>query len=108
MRRARRGAVALCVALLSGCHGPFLPRWLYVSGVTTTTATIVWTGDGADRATCRGPAASPFSAAATPGERGLRSARLEGLRPATRYSPATGAARRPRSRVASWPAGPPS
>ena len=100
MRRVRRGAVALGVALLSGCHGPFPPGWLYVSGVTTTTATIVWTGDGADRATCRGPAASPYSAVATPGERGLRSARLEGLTPATRYACRVGTAATVRFRTA--------
>jgi len=73
-------AVALIVV---GCRG-FPPGWAYVTRVTPTGATVVWTGDG-EALDCRGPDGSRMEVASRPGQRGLRVAAVGGLRPATTY-----------------------
>src|SRR5213078_3738651 len=38
---------------LGGCDGRFPSGWAYVSGVSSTAATVVWTGADGERASCR-------------------------------------------------------
>src|SRR5207247_2220663 len=52
-----RGVLAALGAAigLAGCDGRFPSGSTYVSGVTTTAATVVWTGADGERASCRAP-----------------------------------------------------
>ena len=83
----RRGVLAaLGVTIgLAGCEGRFPPGWAYVSGVSSTAATLVWTGADGERASCRAPDGATPGGSATARGRGLQVVRLEGLAPATRY-----------------------
>jgi len=72
--------------LLWGCR-VFLPEgWAYVTGVTTTRATVVWTASRPQRIRCRGRSGTVFAPTTELRPRGLQFARLEGLKPASRYS----------------------
>src|SRR5438874_1462647 len=70
---------------LGGCDGRFPSGWAYVSGVSSTAATVVWTGADGERASCRAPGGATLGGSATPRGRGLQVVRLEGLAPSTRY-----------------------
>ena len=89
---------ALGVAIgLGGCDGRFPSGWAYVSGVSSTAATVAWTGADGERASCRGPGGATLGGPATPRGRGLQVVRLDGLAPSTRYlcrlGPAAGTVR---------------
>src|SRR5437879_5639261 len=77
---------------LGGCDGRFPSGWAYVSGVSSTAATVVWTGADGERASCRAPGGATPGGSATPRGRGLQVVRLEGLAPSTRYVCRLGAA----------------
>ena len=111
---ARRGVSDLrrwaAATLLAGVACGDLPAgWLYVTRVGPTAATVVWTGPP-EGAACRAAGGDTTSARATRGPGGVRSARLEGLRPGTRYvcrlSGPDGGARRARFRTAPVDAAP--
>src|SRR5438874_11612959 len=70
---------------LGGCDGRFPSGWAYVSGVSSTAATVVWTGADGERASCRAPGGATPGGSTTPRGRGLQVVRLEGLAPSTRY-----------------------
>src|SRR5712692_7675322 len=70
---------------LGGCDGRFPSGWAYVSGVSSTAATVVWTGADGERASCRGPGGATPGGSATPRGRGLQVVHLKGLAPSTRY-----------------------
>src|SRR5262249_45612417 len=55
------------------------------TGVDRTAATVVWTGTHGGTAECRAGGGTPVTATAVLRERGLASARVEGLAPRTRY-----------------------
>jgi len=82
-----RGVLAALAATvgLGGCDGRFPPGWAYVSGVSSTAATVVWTGADGERASCRAAGGATPGGSATPRGRGLQVVRLEGLAPSTRY-----------------------
>src|SRR5438046_2360277 len=82
-----RGVLAALGATvgLGGCDGRFPSGWAYVSGVSSTAATVVWTGADGERASCRAPGGATAGGSATPRGRGLQVVRLEGLAPSTRY-----------------------
>jgi len=82
-----RGVLAALGAAigLAGCDGRFPSGWTYVSGVSTTAATVVWTGADGERASCRAPGGATLGGSATPRGRGLQVVRMEGLAPSTRY-----------------------
>jgi calcineurin-like phosphoesterase family protein len=84
----RAGGWGVAAALLAvACGGGrFPPGWLYVSAVTPTAATVVWTGAEADHARCRSARGAAVDAAATAGARGVVTARLAGLLPSTVYA----------------------
>jgi len=77
---------------LGGCDGRFPSGWAYVSGVSSTAATVAWTGADGERASCRAPGGATPGGSATPRGRGLQAVRLEGLAPSTRYVCRLGAA----------------
>ena len=89
-----RGVLAALAATvgLGGCDGRFPPGWAYVSGVSSTAATVVWTGADGERASCRAAGGATPGGSATPRGRGLQVVRLEGLAPSTRYVCRLGAA----------------
>ena len=89
-----RGVLAALAATvgLGGCDGRFPSGWAYVSGVSSTAATVVWTGADGERASCRAPGGATPGGSATPRGRGLQAVRLEGLAPSTRYVCRLGAA----------------
>jgi len=104
-RHAALGAAT--VLLVAGCSRTLPAGWVYVTGVTGTAASVVWTGRGVERVECRG-ADGPTPAAATRARgHGLASARIEGLRPASRYvcRIAGASIRYPRVRFRTAPAG---
>src|SRR5206468_767921 len=82
-----RGVLAALGAAigLAGCDGRFPSGWTCVSGVTSTAATVVWTGADGERASCRAPGGATLGGSATPRGRGLQVVRMEGLAPSTRY-----------------------
>src|SRR5438552_16491656 len=103
-----RTRAGLAVVLLFGvaCRRRLPDGWTYVTRVTPTGATVVWTG-GADVVVCREPDGRPLQVVSTGGPRGLRVARLAGLRPASVYGCRIGSSDRPRRvRFRTAPAGP--
>src|SRR5437016_3348339 len=89
-----RGVLAALGATigLAGCGGRFPSGWAYVSGVSSSAATVVWTGADGGRASCRGPGGATLGGSARPRGGGLQVVRLEGLAPSTRYVCRLGAA----------------
>jgi hypothetical protein len=82
--RVRSSVAWVLGLLLAGCTRDLPPGWAYVTRVGQTAATIVWTGDH-QGVTCRAAGGETAAATAVRGERGLLAARVEGLRPGTRY-----------------------
>lgn len=71
----------------AGCAPAFPPRWVYVTNVDRTAATVVWTGTNGGSAACRAAAGNQTVVApATRRDRGLLTARVEGLQAGTRYA----------------------
>jgi hypothetical protein len=76
------GGAALALA---GCVGSLPAGWCYTTRVTADAATVVWTDPNVARVACQTDDRAGVNASAVVGAGGVRSARLEGLRPATRY-----------------------
>ncbi len=70
----------------ASCAPPFPPGWAYVTRVDRTAASVVWTGSDGGVAVCRAANGDTVRAPAARRDRGLLEARVEGLRPATRYA----------------------
>ncbi len=86
MTRSRRwGAWWLCL-VATGCSPDFPPGWFYTTSVDRTAATVVWTGTAGGSVSCRAAGGAPVTAAAMRHDRGLLSARVQGLTPGTRYA----------------------
>src|SRR5437016_3317429 len=103
-----RTRAGLAVVLLLGvaCRRRLPAGWTYVTRVTPTGATVVWTG-GADVLECRGPDGGPLHVVSAEGPRGLRVARLAGLLPSSTYGCGIASGNRPRRlRFRTAPAGP--
>jgi len=103
-----RTRAGLAVVLLLGvaCRRRLPVGWTYVTRVTPTGATVVWTG-GADVLECRGPDGGPLHVVSAEGPRGLRVARLAGLLPSSTYGCGIASGDRPRRlRFRTAPAGP--
>jgi len=103
-----RTRAGLAVVLLLGvaCRRRLPAGWTYVTRVTPTGATVVWTG-GADVLECRGPDGGPLHVVAAEGPRGLRVARLASLLPSSTYGCGIASGDRPRRlRFRTAPAGP--
>jgi hypothetical protein len=83
--RTRRSVVWALWLLTASCTRDFPAGWAYVTRVGQTAATIVWTGGREGIASCRAASGEITGATAARGERGLLAARVEGLRPGTRY-----------------------
>lgn len=77
---------AAAVLLLAGCRRTLPAGWVYVTGVTPTAATVVWTGRGTERVECRSGGALAPAPATLARPHGLASARFEGLRPGAAYA----------------------
>ena len=86
MRRRRRRGLCWLWLVATSCTPDFPPHWIYTTGVDRTAATVVWTGTHGGTTECRTSGAPPVTAPAVPRERGLVSARVEGLTPGTRYA----------------------
>lgn len=71
--------------VLAGC-GPLPEGWLYVTGVTPTSATIVWTGDRFEGVLCANGGATIPKPVVHARRRGVRYARVVGLKPGTNYA----------------------
>jgi len=86
VRRALAFATAVAPALLlaAGCTS-FPSGWLYVTQVSTTEATLVWTGPRSDTVRCHGPDGPTLGPTIEQRPRGVRFARLVHLVPGTRY-----------------------
>jgi len=103
-----RTRAGLAVVLLLGvaCRRRLPAGWTYVTRVTPTGATVVWTG-GADVLECRGPDGGPLHVVSAEGPRGLRVARLASLLPSSTYGCGIASGDRPRRlRFRTAPAGP--
>ena len=83
--RARLAGLAGLIWAI-GCVGPLPPGWVYVTLVDRTAATIVWTGTHGGKTLCRSSEGRTATATATADARGLMAARVENLRPDTRYA----------------------
>src|SRR5207253_1706012 len=83
--RAREARAHRAARGLGGCDGRFPSGWTDGAGVSSTAATVVWTGADGERASCRAPGGATLGGSATPRGRGLQVVRLEGLAPSTRY-----------------------
>ena len=90
MRARSRRPLAIvslvAAAMLAACHASFPPGWAYVSGVTPTAATLVWTGPNGGRAECQAPGGAAAGGVAVASGRGLQTVRLDALAPSTRYA----------------------
>jgi acid phosphatase type 7 len=80
-----RASLTVAFLLLAGCKGTLPPGWVYVTAVTPTAATVVWTGGGAERVECRDPERRALAATTSARARGLAFARLDALQPGTAY-----------------------
>jgi len=74
------------VLAAAGCSTPFPSGWAYVTRVGPDAATVVWTGTEDSRAACRSGGGGAVAATGEPRGHGLLAARLEALRPDTRYA----------------------
>src|SRR6478672_3046425 len=81
-----RASLTIAFLLVAGCERALPPGWVYVTAVTRTAATVVWTGRGNERVACRDAGGRAVAAPERPRARGLFIARLDGLQPATGYS----------------------
>ncbi len=87
-----RGAtVAACLAAASlpgsGCSRDLPSGWLYITGVTSTEASVVWTGTAVGGVRCEDGAGNVHEPAQVVArDRGLQHASLRGLRADTRYT----------------------
>jgi hypothetical protein len=79
-------AAAAAVAFGVGCGGRLPEGWVYTTGVTSTAATVVWTGHGDEEVACRGAGGRTLSAPAIRRRNGPSAVRLEGLLPRARYT----------------------
>ena len=81
----KRSRVCAAVLLLGGvgCQAP-PAGWLYTTRVGPTSAVVAWSGRGGEL-DCRGTGGATLPAAITLRPRGVSTARLTGLAPATRY-----------------------
>jgi predicted phosphodiesterase len=81
----KRSRVCAVVLLLGGvgCQAP-PAGWLYTTRVGPTSAVVAWSGRGGEL-DCRGAAGAVVPAEITLRPRGVSTARLTGLEPATRY-----------------------
>ncbi len=84
--RARAPVLFGLAAVAAACGAELPPGWLYVTRVGSTTATVAWTGDGADGVRCRDAAGRVHAGAATRRQSGLRHATLENHRPDRPYA----------------------
>jgi len=86
VRRALALATAVAPALLLAASCTSFPTgWVYVTRVTTTEATLVWTGGRREMVQCQGPDAPILDPTIEHRPRGIRFARVQGLRPDTGY-----------------------
>jgi len=86
VRRTPALATAVAAALLLAASCTSFPAgWVYVTRVTTTEATLVWTGRGEEMVDCHGPDAPTLGPTIEHRPRGLRFARVQGLAPDTGY-----------------------
>ncbi|TMA40156.1 MAG: hypothetical protein E6J79_00955 [Deltaproteobacteria bacterium] len=84
MGRRSRPWWAAVLLLGVACSRRLPAGWAYVTRVTPTAATVVWTGP-METVDCRRPDGRSVQVVAPEGRRGLRVARLAGLVPATDY-----------------------
>jgi hypothetical protein len=78
--------VTVALLLIAGCRGPLPPGWVYVTAVTDTAATVVWTGRGTEHVECRDADRRSLAPPTSARPHALAFARVEGLRPGTAYS----------------------
>ena len=83
--RRRQATLVLSLLLGAGCGEPFPAGWAYVTRVSSSTATLAWTGPG-NRVVCRDVHGHTASAPSSTWQRGLKTARVEGLRPDARHA----------------------
>jgi hypothetical protein len=77
-------AAAPVLLLVAACTS-FPAGWVYVTRVTTTEATLVWTGRQLETVRCHGPDGQALGPTTDHRPRGLRFARLQGLAPGSAY-----------------------
>ncbi len=86
MTGRRRWTACWLWLVTASCTPIFPPHWVYTTNVSRTAATVVWTGTTGGSAACHASGGETVVAPAMRRDRGLLTARVEGLRPDTRYA----------------------
>ena len=81
----QQATLAPALLLAGGCGEPFPAGWAYVTRVSSSAATVAWTGPG-NQVVCRDVHGHTASARSGTWGRGLKTARVEGLLPDARHA----------------------